>query len=227
MIIATWNSNGPIQGNGKGDYVQEIPFDVMALQECENAPHGGKYNAISRRAGQGRGGNISLLSRFALQPLEDSPDCTVSAVVSSPTIHFLVVAVWIKPVIGDKSVYKYVRRLSPIYEWARSTAGTMPVVIAGDFNCNASFAKGRGAEFRRIVETWHADCGISSVWHRHNGASLGENEAPTWKSKLRSDTPEFMIDYIFAPGSWRTIEVGIGENCGSDHKPLVAQFELP
>lgn len=227
MIIATWNSNGPIQGTAKWDYLQTIPFDVMALQECENAPHGGLYNSVSRRAGQGRGGNISLLTRFELEPLEDSPDCTVSAIVHAPETPLLFSAVWVKPAEEDKSAYRYVRRLDPIFEWAKARAGGMPIVIAGDFNCNASFARGRGAEFRRVADSWRRQHGISSAWHRHHGTPLGEAEVPTWRSKMRNDTPEFMIDYIFTPEAWTTVEAGIGEACGSDHRPVVVQFELP
>ncbi|MFZ5674350.1 MAG: endonuclease/exonuclease/phosphatase family protein [Pseudomonadota bacterium] len=224
LTLCTWNTNGPIGGTDKLRYLSGIGFDVASLQECEAAPHNGQYNAVSRTAGIGRGGNVAILSPHGLAVVEDSPECTVSAFVEGPFGRFLFIAAWIKPVLGDKSSLRYVRRLFPIFDWAASTAGALPFAIAGDFNCNASFARGRGQEFNRIATSWGSNYNISSLWHRYNNLRLGEGEQPTWSSKMRSGTPDYMIDYVFAPASWELRSVWIGEHCGSDHKPVVAEL---
>ncbi len=57
------------RGTDKLRYLSGIGFDVASFQECEAAPHNGQYNAVSRIAGIGRGGNVAILSPHDLVDL--------------------------------------------------------------------------------------------------------------------------------------------------------------
>ena len=227
LTIATWNTNGPTRNRSKDAHLAAIQFDVAAVQECEASPLGTQFNAISIPFNHGSGERcLAILSRHRLSPATGAPECSVAAYVDGPTGGFLFVSVWVKPITTGAGVYKYVRRLPPIFDWAMKEAGSLPFVIAGDFNCNAAFRLGRGSEFGRLAESWKDSHGIASAWHQRSKMPMGVGEEPTWRSKMNRSTPEFMIDYIFVPIKWHVETVQVLEPHGSDHRPVVAEVRV-
>lgn len=223
LRIATWNTNGPAQLRGKHAHLSAILFDVAAVQECEFYPLGTAVNTVSNPQEYGTGiRHISILSPHRLEAIRDAPECTAAAFVDSPVGTFLFVSVWVRKIPSGAGKYQYVNRLPPIFDWARTAAAGLPCVIAGDFNCNAAFDSGRGKEFSRLVDVWKNSHGLMSSWHHFRNTSPGIGEEPTWRSGMRADTPEYMIDYIFVPTSWAIDLVRLQELYGSDHRPVIA-----
>ena len=227
LTIATWNTNGPARNRSKHAHLAAINFDVAALQECEASPLGNRVNTVSIPFTHGNGERcLAILSPHRLSPVHGTPECSVAAYVDGPSGSFLFVSLWIKPIESGAGTYRYVRRLPPIFDWAKEEAGSLPIVIAGDFNCNGGFAGGKGKEFSRLAETWKTSHGIASAWHQHSNLPMGTGEDPTWCSLIRRDTPEYMIDYIFVPTRWSVDMVRVQESYGSDHRPLIADMRV-
>jgi endonuclease/exonuclease/phosphatase family metal-dependent hydrolase len=226
MTIATWNTNGPVRYHGKHAHLAAIEFDAAAVQECEEQPLGGLKSALSRPLQHGSGVRcISILSPHRLQKVPGSPECSLAAYVDAPLGTFLFVSVWVKPISLGAGEYKYVRRLPPIFDWARQEAGSLPCVIAGDFNCNGSFAGGKGREFRKLAADWKKSHGICSAWHQRQNFPMSEGEEPTW-IPFKQNIPECMLDYIFVPTAWTVDVCRIQEPYGSDNRPLIVKVSV-
>lgn len=104
-----------------------------------------------------------------------------------------------RPIDGAR---RYVQEIEAVGEAARAAPGA--VLVAGDFNTTPW-----GQAFRRFQAT--------SGLH-HMGAYL-----PSWAPRS-SALPQLAIDHMFASSGIRFDSVALGEDVGSDHRPLLARI---
>ncbi len=101
-----------------------------------------------------------------------------------------------------------------------------PTVIAGDFNNNVIWDKGRLRDWRTEVDRY-AERGLVSAYHKHFGEDHGCESRPTHWWRMSIDT-SYHIDYCFVPDAWTITQVWVGSpgdwlraGDGSDHAPMV------
>jgi endonuclease/exonuclease/phosphatase family metal-dependent hydrolase len=94
-----------------------------------------------------------------------------------------------------------------VSDWAARSSG--PQIVTGDFNMPAE-----SAIFRRDW-AWLADAFAT------NGAGFGFTKLTT----IRGFTYGTRIDHVLYSGEWRCVNAWVGRDIGSDHLPLVAEFQ--
>jgi endonuclease/exonuclease/phosphatase (EEP) superfamily protein YafD len=118
--------------------------------------------------------------------------------------------------IGLVAHYDESQRNAQIEGWlAAVSTETLPVIVGGDFNMSDN-----SLMYSRIADTLNDS-------FRETESGLGT----TWPSQTRGRRlpipPVMRIDYIWHTDVLRTLDVFIGPNNGSDHRPVVATLALP
>ena len=109
--------------------------------------------------------------------------------------------------MGRSLLAHHHRLVRELADWLADDA--RPVVCAGDFNCTPMSAE---AGFLRAA-------GLTDA-HRAVGTGLGA----TWGHRLV--WPGFRIDHVYTRGL-RPLSCRVGQDIGSDHRPVLAVLELP
>jgi exodeoxyribonuclease III len=111
-----------------------------------------------------------------------------------------------------------------------------PSVVAGDFNNNVRWDKGKRATNHAYVVAALERLGLSSAFHVGRGERHGKESVATLYGRDRKqDGPQYHVDYCFMPLEWcsRLADVTVGEFDGwiatglSNHVPLVVDVEVP
>ena len=92
----------------------------------------------------------------------------------------------------------------------RASEGTLPRVLAGDFNATLDHR-----ELRRLVASGYRDA----------AAAAGSGLAGTWPSD--GPLPPVAIDHVLVPASWRVTRVEVLDLPGSDHRAVLAELAPP
>jgi endonuclease/exonuclease/phosphatase family metal-dependent hydrolase len=225
MRIVTWNSRKAV-GARLAD-LASTEFDVAALQECEANPGAGRFDQIATTLGI-PGRHVAIISSYKLDPVaapsvSDVPvDACVAAVVNSPE-PFVFVSLCSHP-SGPFKAASYSAYNRFVFDHFIALNHRLPVVIAGDFNANASFAgRHRGAAHRNNMILLY-DNGFVSAYHRFFAEEPGLETRNTYFPSFRPprDRPHH-IDYVFVPAGWSISDVSIGPLWGSDHKPMIVE----
>lgn len=215
MRIVTWNTLtrvGPRLHN-----VTSTAADAIALQECEELHAFGPWNALNAATDKGKKW-VSILSPHPIQPLP-FPFLNVVAGVIGATQPFVMVNLW--SYVAPGGYYSAFNKA--VIEHALSLDQPYPLVIAGDFNANAAFARpNRGPAHLLNVELMSSN-GLESAYHRHFGEEFGQETRATYfrNSRDPAENRRYHIDYVFVPSQWRIDAVRLKDRFGSDHEPLV------
>jgi exonuclease III len=149
---------------------------------------------------------------------------------TSADLEVLIVGVWAMPSAGRYvgSVIAGLDSLLPL------TTGHPNVLVTGDFNASPVFDATipLSRHFRLISERLEA-AGLQSIWHQTRKEIFGKESVPTYFHQWKREQP-FHIDFMFASSELRrrltSFSIGSFDDWrpkGSDHMPLIADFECP
>lgn len=118
--------------------------------------------------------------------------------------------------IGLAAHYDESQRNAQIEAWlALVSTETLPVIVGGDFNMSDN-----SLMYARVAE-------MLTDSFRETESGLGM----TWPSQTRGRRlpipPVMRIDYVWHTDMLRALDVVVGPNNGSDHRPVVATLALP
>lgn len=203
------------------DLVRSERVDVLSLQELTPQQVGELDRAGLRevlphrvfRPGPG-GAGTGLASRFRLHPLALVPPTSMrmpSARLDLPQgRHVDVVAVHPQIPVGAETVQLWQREIG-VQPAPLGGRGTVPRVLAGDFNATLDHAPLRA---------------LLGRGYRDAAAATGGGLVPTWP--MSSPFPPFAaLDHVLAAetlgvGHYRTFDLG-----GTDHRAVLAELRLP
>ena len=251
MRLVVWNANMAV--HRKLDTVLErLQPDVLVLCECaDEATLSGKYPGAAPWTSMAWAGKVpnppknpdkglAVMTfgdyRIAAQrPVTPVMEWVVLADIVGP-VAFSLIAVW--AMNHRASNIKAFPQSNPQPAAALNTywaEGSVPTVLAGDFNHNVSWDPGM-AYAKQHARTLDAAkrAGLVSAYHQHTGQAQGGETAPTlyWRG---AGAKTFHIDYAFIPDEWvpRLQSVSVGsqqdwiDSGMSDHVPLVVDLVDP
>jgi endonuclease/exonuclease/phosphatase family metal-dependent hydrolase len=167
---------------------------------------------------------------YRIERLTSRPDAPASSIPVAVTGRnsFFLLAVWSR-VDADRS---YAHSMLRSVEAYRALILAQPTVIAGDFNTNAIWDRGRGSgsDHSALVQKLE-DLDLVSAYHAFHGEAHGAETRPNLYFLWRENAP-YHIDYCFIPRGWapllRGVEVGTFTDWKdpSDHRPLVVDLAL-
>jgi exodeoxyribonuclease III len=136
-------------------------------------------------------------------------------------IAFTLIAVW--TVMPERNRLTYPEILLAGLDGCSHAMSQGPVVVAGDFNSNASYEPQRRPNHQEVVDRL-TSLGLVSAYHAYHNEAHGRESRPT---HLHSSGGLFHIDYCFVPSGWTQAicDVRIGERIG-DHNPVVVDFDF-
>ena len=111
-----------------------------------------------------------------------------------------------------------------------------PAVVAGDFNNNVRWDKGKKATNHAHTVAGLERLGLASAYHVGRGELHGrESLATLYSGDRKPDGPKYHTDYCFMPMEWcshlREVDVGTFDawvgNGLSDHLPLIVDVDVP
>ena len=233
MKIVTWNC-----GRGfakKAERIFSGSPDIAVIQECSKKST--EVHGFEGYSGQWVGGvnlNIGMgvfhKSGWNLRPLvktkESDPKWIVPFEVTGPE-NFTLIAVWACEVKGNKRE-SYVGQIHRALREHPGWFENGPIVIAGDFNSNAIFDRGRRGWNHTSMVGELKKFGLASAYHSLNKQEHGSEKEHTFYLNYKLEKP-FHLDYIFAPEIWRErmrLEVGSHSDwlSLSDHCPLIMEI---
>lgn len=152
----------------------------------------------------------------------------ITSIRMEGAVTFSLLGVWACP--ARTHLKSYVGQIYGCLRKHGKQLSCLPLVIAGDFNSNAIWDKGRpGRNHTEVVRMLKAH-GSLSVYHAHFKERHGAETRPTYYFLHQQNRP-YHLDYIFAPKAWRIqkVEVGSFEEWGhlSDHVPVIVDLKLP
>ncbi len=197
------------------DYAKKQNADFVVITELDQGWYdnlkaqmpklGYAYNYISFQDDCG----VAVFSQF---PIKESKTTIVQSTLKHPFLelefdapsHFKLIAV-------HAATPRYLNERNAEFitlaNIARKT--TYPLILAGDFNCSPW-----SDNFLQILRQGKL---------RHASQSFGPN--CTWNA--RWVLPLIPIDHFFCGDQVKTTDVQTGDDLGSDHLPLIGEFELP
>lgn len=201
---------------GIADYLQHVDADAVALQELEppqarqlealllpsyphvSAPAQNPYGAI-------------IFSRWPIAYGETIQLVPGGARIAKTTIDWrghpvTLIAAHLHWPIGSRNSHLRNAELQQLALLAKTIQG--PLLIGGDFNVTPWSQNFREA----IDESGLQDC------------SQGQGLIATWPTFFA--LASIQIDHCLASGDWRVISVRTGPSLGSDHYPVINDFEL-
>lgn len=214
----------------KARWLAALAPDIAIISEITKADFDGAGAASGAWTGAKKGLAIFGGNGWRIDVINDAPAPHVLAVRAIRGAEsLLIVGVWTLPVDGDY-VVPVTRGLEQIGELL-----TGDVMLAGDFNANPIWDKGRSLprQFASVINDLSAR-GIKSIWHERTGEIHGAEATPTFYHHLHHDKP-FHIDYVFTSERLRTrvqgIEIGAYADWvatkRSDHVPIIVDLGPP
>lgn len=223
--LGTWNCHGHVAT--KWDALSSLPFDVLALQECEEETretaeaHGW---SAAWSPGRYEGWGIAVLARgdFAIESWERPEPFYISAIVTGP-IQFRFICFWAMaqdPFVGGLDYWQQAARLIE-----QLPDDDLPTVIAGDFNTQNIDRHLTNVEALRSRSFF-------SAFHEFHGVEIGTAVYDRERLQAtRYHPPEqkpFHIDFVFMSQQWSVEDVLVGRFDDyvparlSDHMPVIA-----
>jgi len=229
--LISWNCAGGFAR--KAHKVASLAPDVAVLAEVRKVDQfalGEEYQAVWFGDEGAKGVLVAARKPWALTCVAEADARHAIAFEASLREHSIgLIAVWSMPIGGN-----YVEAACAGLEAVLPAIGPFDRhIVAGDFNASVAFDTGRGPDrrFSRITSCMSAR-DLESLWHTSRKEAFGEETRPTYFHQWKREQP-FHIDYMFACPSLRNQlrDLSIGEydawrTDGSDHMPLIADFDL-
>ncbi len=236
MKIISWNCNMAFRK--KAAYILAEQPDILIVPECENGerlsfgPDVKKPAAMVWYGGNPHKGlGVFSYNNFKLKLLDiHNPEFkyVLPLKVYSPKISLTLFAIWAqKPDRHDG----YVQQVWNAVHFYRPLLRRKNVILAGDFNSNSIWDKPKRFYNHTNLVQFLQGKKIVSAYHHFYNQQHGEEKHNTLFLHRKADRP-YHIDYCFASanliGKLKHVEIGAYKTWTghSDHKPLIADFDL-
>jgi exodeoxyribonuclease-3 len=232
--IVAWNANMAVRR--KLPELRSLAPDVAVLSECEQrvaVPEGASFAWVGRNPHKGLGVLAFGPYSVSLDPAFDPRLQWIAPVRVTGPRPFTLLAVWAQ---NDRAkVFHPLEPRSSQLQQAltvfRNELRGSPAVLAGDFNNNVQWDRGKPADWTVTVDRL-GEAGFVSAYHADRAVAYGREPEPTlyWRDR-RVDGPTYHIDYCFVPRAWSIVSVAVGSFQDwvgarlSDHVPLTVEVE--
>lgn len=244
MRIVVWNCAQRLRGE-KLNALESLRPDIAIVPECES-PHKlwGKQPLLApipmEWIGDNENKGLGVLAfngyRIKRHPAYDPSLRWMLPVEVRGPLNFHLLAVWAaNHRILQTEDEDLPSRPLEVVEHYRAFLTAAPAIVAGDFNNNVKWDKGKKAANHAHVVAGLERLGLVSAYHVGRGELHGNESLPTLYSRDRKpDGPKYHVDYCFLPLEWcsalREIEVGtfdawVGRGL-SDHVPLIVDVPV-
>ncbi len=245
MRIVVWNCAMRLRGE-KLNALEDLQPDIAIVPECESPQRlWGKQPLLAPIPMEWIGDNehkgLGVLA-FNGYRIKRHPDYGPSLRWMLPVdvrgpVNFHLLAVWAMnhriPRTEDEDLSG--QPLEAVEHYCAFLAEG-PALVAGDFNNNVKWDKGKKATNHAHVVAGLERLGLASAYHVGRGELHGKESLATLHRRDRKpDGPKYHVEYCFMPLEWcsrlREIEVGafdawVGKGL-SDHVPLIVDVDVP
>ena len=221
MKILTWNANMAFRKKQQ-HIIDAFDPDVYVIQECES-PDKFDNNKPTFWIGDNKNKGLAIFSKVKPTTIDyQNNKLKYHIPFKIDDIYFI--GIW---AMNDKDKHenRYIGQVWNIittYNWMLDEK----IIILGDFNWNIILDKNPDypltGNFKQVIDRL-SDYNISSIYHKINNESFGEEKQPTFFMHKDIDRP-YHIDYIFAKDEIEVNDFHIGVYQDwleySDHMPL-------
>lgn len=221
MKIVVWNCADAFAR--KAGALDALGADLAVVPECRAGAieAAGLDSARVAWIGQGKGVAVIGGKNWTVEAVPISVDDRwfLPAIARSPDRVVQIIGLWVKPRKGY--VVPSLEALKACAAFIRQA----PTIIAGDFNQNVSWDRGKRKHLFSDLVTQLESLGYASAWHTLSGERHGAETTSTLYFR-RDRARGYHIDYVFLPRQWHAASVEVGDyeswvTSGlSDHVPV-------